>query len=114
MPPRASAVAGLAALAGGVLAALAFPPFGVLAGLAGFSLILWSLDRPAARPVRAAAARGALAGVGYFSVSVVWVIEPFLVDERTHGWMAPFALVLILGMTAIWGQKSNFANGKVC
>ncbi|MFM8940929.1 MAG: apolipoprotein N-acyltransferase, partial [Phenylobacterium sp.] len=103
MPSRASAVAGLAALAGGVLAALAFPPFGFLPGLAGFALILWSLDRPAARPVRAAAARGALAGVGYFSVSVVWVVEPFLVDERTYGWMAPFALVLMAGgLSLFW------------
>jgi len=70
-------VAGLAALAGGVLAALAFPPFGILAGLAGFSLVLWSLDQPSPRPVRAAAARGALAGVGYFSVSVGWVLTRF-------------------------------------
>ncbi|MFO0019258.1 MAG: apolipoprotein N-acyltransferase [Alphaproteobacteria bacterium] len=107
MPPRASAVAGLAALAGGVLAALAFPPFGFLPGLAGFALILWSLDRPAARPVRAAAARGALAGVGYFSVSVVWVVEPFLVDERTYGWMAPFALVLMAGgLSLFWAAAA--------
>ncbi|MCA6223519.1 MAG: apolipoprotein N-acyltransferase, partial [Phenylobacterium sp.] len=97
MSPRASAAAGLAALAGGVLAALAFPPFGFLPGLAGFALVLWALDWPSAQPLRAAAARGALAGVGYFSFSVVWVIEPFLVDERTHGWMAPFALVLMAG-----------------
>ena len=107
MPPRASVVAGLAALAGGVLAALAFPPFGILAGLAGFSLVLWSLDQPAPRPVRAAAARGALAGVGYFSVSVGWVVEPFLVDERTYGWMAPFALVLMAGgLSLFWAAAA--------
>ena len=107
MTPRASAAAALAALAGGVLAALAFPPFGVLPGLAGFFLILWSLDRPAVRPVRAAAMRGALAGVGYFSVSVVWIVEPFLVDERTYGWMAPFALVLMAGgLSLFWAAAA--------
>lgn len=103
MPRPPAAPAGPVALAGGVLAALAFPPFGVLPGLAGFAAILWALDRPAARPVRAAALRGGLAGVGYFAVSVAWVVEPFLVDERTYGWMAPFALVLMAaGLSLFW------------
>ena len=74
MPDRASAAAGLAALAGGLLAALAFPPYGFLPGLAGFALILWSLSRPAARPVRAVALRGGLAGLGYFAISVNWIV----------------------------------------
>ena len=98
----------MAALAGGVLAALAFPPFGFLPGLAGFALILWSLGRPeAARPIRTAAVRGGLGGLGYFAVSVSWVVEPFLVDERTHGWMAPFALVLMAGgLSLFWAAAA--------
>lgn len=103
MPPRSAVLAGSVALAGGVLAALAFPPFGFLPGLAGFALILWALDRPAPHPLRASAFRGWLAGLGYFSVSVAWIVEPFLVDERTHGWMAPFALVLMAGgLSLLW------------
>jgi len=103
LPPRSAVLAGSAALTGGVLAALAFPPFGLLPGLAGFALILWALDRPASHPLRAAAFRGWLAGLGYFSVSVAWIVEPFLVDERTHGWMAPFALVLMAGgLSLFW------------
>ena len=103
MPPRSAVLAGSAALAGGALAALAFPPFGFLPGLAGFALILWALDCPAPHPLRAAAFRGWLAGLGYFSVSVAWIVEPFLVDERTHGWMAPFALVLMAGgLSLFW------------
>ena len=109
MPPRSAVLAGSAALAGGVLAALAFPPFGFLPGLVGFALILWALDRPAPHPLRAAAFRGWLAGLGYFSVSVAWIVEPFLVDERTHGWMAPFALVLMAGGLSLFWAAAGAA-----
>jgi apolipoprotein N-acyltransferase len=109
LPPRSAVLAGSAALAGGVLAALAFPPFGFLPGLAGFALILWALDRPAPHPLRAAAFRGWLAGLGYFSVSVAWIVEPFLVDERTHGWMAPFALVLMAGGLSLFWAAAGAA-----
>ena len=109
MPPRSAVLAGSAALAGGVLAALAFPPFGFLPGLAGFALILWALDRPAPHPLRASAFRGWLAGLGYFSVSVAWIVEPFLVDERAHGWMAPFALVLMAGGLSLFWAAAGAA-----
>ena len=109
MPPRSAVLAGSAALAGGILAALAFPPFGFLPGLAGFALILWALDRPAPHPLRAAAFRGWLAGLGYFSVSVAWIVEPFLVDERAHGWMAPFALVLMAGGLSLFWAAAGAA-----
>jgi apolipoprotein N-acyltransferase len=109
LPPRSAVLAGTAALAGGVLAALAFPPFGLLPGLAGFALILWALDRPAPQPLRAAAFRGWLAGLGYFSVSVAWIVEPFLVDERTYGWMAPFALVLMAGGLSLFWAAAGAA-----
>jgi apolipoprotein N-acyltransferase len=34
----------------------------------------------------------------------VWIVEPFLVDIATHGWMAPFALLLFSGgMALFWG-----------
>lgn len=34
-------------------------------------------------------------GVGYFTYTLRWIVEPFFVDPWRHGWMAPFA---ILGM----------------
>lgn len=34
-------------------------------------------------------------GAGYFAVALRWIIEPFLVDIATHGWMAPFAIALM-------------------
>jgi apolipoprotein N-acyltransferase len=91
----------LAALAAGVAAGLAHPPFGVLPGLLGYAVLLHLLDAPNRR---SAFLRGWLAGVGYFAVGVWWVVEPFMVDAAEQGWMAPFALVLMAGGLALfWG-----------
>ncbi|MCF6272403.1 MAG: apolipoprotein N-acyltransferase [Rhodobacteraceae bacterium] len=44
------------------------------------------------------------AGLGYFGLSLSWIVEPFLVDADRYGWMAPFALVLMAGgMALFWG-----------
>ncbi|RAK57212.1 apolipoprotein N-acyltransferase [Phenylobacterium deserti] len=94
----------LGALLAGLAAGLAHPPFGLLPGLLGYALLLGLLDQPSARPLRQGFFRGWLAGVGYFAVSVWWVVEPFMVDAANQGWMAPFALVLMAGGLALfWG-----------
>ena len=95
----------LTALLGGLAAGLAHPPFGLLPGLLGYSLILLRLETVAgSRPLRGAFWLGWMAGLGYFGVSTWWIAEPFLVDPRVHGWMAPFAVVLMAGGLAIfWG-----------
>lgn len=42
-------------------------------------------------------------GLGYFAVSLHWIVEPFLVDVPRHGWMAPFALIFMaLGGGFFW------------
>ncbi len=47
---------------------------------------------------------GWLAGVGYFGAGLNWIVEPFMVDAATYGWMAPFALILMAGGLALfWG-----------
>jgi len=44
------------------------------------------------------------AGLGYFGLTLSWIVEPFLVDIARYGWMAPFALVLMAGgAAAFWG-----------
>jgi len=92
------------ALVGGLAAALAHPPFGLLPGLLGYALILLALEGEAPRPLRAGFFRGWLAGLGYFGLSTWWIIEPFLVDVKVHGWMAPFALAAMAGGLALfWG-----------
>jgi len=94
----------LTVLLGGVSAALAHPPFGMLPGLLGYSLILLRLETIQSRPLRSAFGLGWLAGLGYFGVCTWWIGEPFLVDARTYGWMAPFAVVLMGGGLALfWG-----------
>ena len=93
------------ALAAGLGAALAHPPFGLLPGLLGYGLLLHLTDTAdAARPLRSAFWRGWLAGVAYFSVGTWWIAEAFLVDAVHQGWMAPFAVALMAGGIALfWG-----------
>ena len=92
------------AVAAGLSAALAHPPWGLLPGLLGYALLLFLLDRPApARPLRSAFFTGWLAGTAYFVVSLWWVAEAFLVDPA-QAWMAPFAIILLAsGLGLFWG-----------
>ncbi len=94
-------------LLAGLAAGLGHPPFGFIFGLLGYALLLALIDAEGPRPLRQAFFRGWLAGVGYFSVSVWWITEPFMVDAKEQGWMAPFALVLMAGGLALfWGLAS--------
>ncbi len=93
------------ALAAGLAAALAHPPFGLLPGLLGYPLLLWLIDTADAdRPLRSAFWRGWLAGAAYFGLGTWWIAEAFLVDIVHHGWMAPFAVTFMAGGIALfWG-----------
>lgn len=93
------------AFVAGALIALAQPPFGFLPGLLGYAWLLWLLDRDLGpKPLRRAFAVGWWAGFAYFFISCFWVAEAFLVDARSHGWMAPFAATLLpSGMALFWG-----------
>ncbi len=95
----------LLALAAGLAAALAHPPFGLLPGLLGYPLLLWLVDDANAdRPLRSAFWRGWLAGLAYFALGTWWIAEAFLVDIVAHGWIAPFAVAAMAGGVALfWG-----------
>jgi apolipoprotein N-acyltransferase len=94
-------------MAGGALAAIAFPPFGVWPGVFGFGLILRQLDKPTDRPLRTAFGLGWAAGLAYFLISTWWVGEAFLVDIAAHGWQAPFAVGLLAGgLALLWGAAA--------
>ena len=90
------------ALAAGLAAALAHPPFEILPGLLGYALLLILLSTEGPHPRRSAFFRGWLAGLGYFAVSMFWITEPFMVDAKNQGWMAPFALVMMAGGLALF------------
>jgi len=108
--PRLPALKGraptaLTALAAGAAAALAHPPFGLLPGLLGYAILLWSLDNSAPdRPLKSAFWRGWLAGLAYFTIGSWWVTEAFMVDAEHQGWMAPFAIAIMAAfLAAFWG-----------
>ena len=55
---------------------------------------------------------GWIFGFGYFVVSLNWIVEPFLVDLQTTGFMAPFAIILMSGGLALfWSAAGWFARG---
>ncbi len=95
----------LGGIVAGAAAALAHPPWGFLPGLLGYAVIFVLVDRSRPpRPLASAFLRGWLAGVGYFSVSLFWLTQPFYVDAKDQGWMAPFAVALMIaGMALFWG-----------
>ena len=61
--------------------------------------------------VRRAAWLAWVFGLGYFAVTLHWIVEPFLVDPVRHGWMAPFALGLMAGGAAVfWALAAAVAR----
>lgn len=72
-----------------------------LAFFVALPVIFW-LHAGAERQRRAAVV-GWFAGLGYFGLTLAWIIEPFLVDIARHGWMAPFALFFMAaGLALFW------------
>ncbi|MXQ09166.1 apolipoprotein N-acyltransferase [Alphaproteobacteria bacterium GH1-50] len=97
-------------LIAGAVAALGHAPFGLWPlALIGFAGLIALIVREVT-PRRAAWAAWA-GGAGYFAVALHWIVEPFLVDAATHGWMAPFALVFMAGGLALfWGLAAWLAR----
>ncbi len=95
----------------GMVASLGQAPFNLAAfmvlGLVGV-MFLFTKRQPT---MRQAAAMGWAFGFGYFLISLHWIVSPFLVDAAKHGWMAPFALILMAAggglfwMIAFWGAR---------
>lgn len=40
-------------------------------------------------------------GFGYFAISLIWIVEPFLVEPWIHGWIAPIALITLPSFLAL-------------
>ena len=51
-------------------------------------------------------------GIGWFAVTLSWIVEPFLVEPEVYGWMAPFALVLMAGGLALFWAGGAWAGGR--
>ena len=61
------------------------------------------------RPTRAATLWLWQAGLGYFGLALIWIVQPFFVNPVVHGWMAPFALVLMAGGMALFWAGAGLA-----
>ena len=97
---------------------------GVLAAAGQAPVGWWWLAVPAfagvirlvarANDVRTASLLALFAGAGHFAAALSWIVEPFLIDVARHGWMAPFAVVLLaFGLALFWaaaGALSRFAR----
>ena len=93
----------------GVAAGLGHAPFGLWpVALIGFAVLI-HLVATSARP----ALTGWAGGLGYFAVTLNWIVEPFLVNAAQHGWMAPFALVLMAGGLALFWGMAGYISRKM-
>ncbi len=89
---------------GGIILALAHPPVSipyvsifVLASIGQY----WHMKKP---KQRAGFFLGWFFGFGYFFISLLWIIEPFLVRPEKTGILAPFALILLAAfLSTFWG-----------
>lgn len=92
----------------GMAVALGQAPWGLWpVTLLALAVVLLALAR--APGPRNAFWLGWIAGTAGFGLSMAWIIEPFFIDPARHGWMAPFALVLMAGGLALfWGASGAF------
>ncbi len=99
-----------AAAVAGAIAGLGHPPFELwFLTVAAFGVAFMMLAR--SPNVTQAAWLGLGFGTGYFAVSLHWIVEPFFVDPIRHGWMAPFAIVLLsVGLALFWALAFGVAR----
>ncbi len=100
----------LAALLTGLVLATTQAPLGfwwlLPVGIAALYILWTNTTR-----LRAAFWTGWFAGLAYFAGTLFWMVEPFLVDAATFGWLIPIALPLMAGgMALFWG--SGLALGR--
>lgn len=108
-PARIAHASALLPLAAGAAAALGLAPFGVWwATPIALAVALRHLSGVVG--ARRAGRHGLLLGSGYFGAGLSWIVEPFLVEAQSTGWMAPFALLLIaLGGGLFWAVPTALA-----
>lgn len=95
----------MAGLAGLVMATGQAPLGWWFLALPALAVLLRLLARAETAP--AAAWLGWFGGGGYFLGALNWIVEPFLIEPEVHGWMAPFALVLMCwGLGLFWAAAA--------
>ena len=94
----------------GMIGSLGQAPFGLpLLSLLGFAAAFALLTL--AHNTRTAALNGWLFGLGYFIVTMQWLVSPFLVDAGQTGWMAPFGVFFMsAGLALFWALAFGSAQ----
>ncbi len=96
------------AIAAGALAALGQEPLGWWpAAVVGFAALI----RMVVQAPRGAGWLMLFGGAGHFAVALNWIVEPFMVEPETYGWMAPFAVLgLAFGLALFWAGAAALAR----
>ncbi|MCG6110613.1 MAG: apolipoprotein N-acyltransferase [Paracoccus sp.] len=98
-------------LALGLIAALSLAPFSLWAATPlALAALLWRLVEA---PPATVLWRALAAGFGWFALALFWITEPFLVDVARHGWMAPFALILMAAGGALFWALPAWAAARL-
>ena len=96
----------------GVIAATGQAPFDLWPlTLMALAVVLVASDR--LRHPRAAFFALWAFGFGYFGFALRWIVEPFLVDVARHGWMAPFALLLMAGGAGLFWAFAGWVAARL-
>ena len=107
LPPSARV---LLAVGVGASGALSQAPFGLsvfMFVLLSVGVLLWRTSTS----IGSAFLIGWVLGMGYFTFSLRWILEPFQVDAAAHAWMAPFALALLAMLLSLfWGAAFALAR----
>ena len=100
--------------AGGLFSFAYAPYFQSWIGFLSFSLLAWGyidLKFSEAPKNSYIFIRGWFFGLGFFSASLHWIYEAFLVDANQHAWMIPFELIFFCGGLALfWGMAFTLST----
>ena len=80
---------------------MALPPWHILLLLIPAYSGLYRLAK-SAKTSKRAFLDGWCFGVGFFGLSLSWIIEAFRVNPEDHGWMGPFAVILMTAGMALF------------
>ncbi len=95
----------------GAMMALGQAPVGLWwATLLGLTGLIWLIRREDG--AWRAFWLGLFGGAGHFALALSWIVEPFLIDVARHGWMAPFAVLLLsVGLALFWATAAALGSG---
>ncbi|WP_298857965.1 apolipoprotein N-acyltransferase [uncultured Sulfitobacter sp.] len=102
----------LLSLIAGTVAALGQAPFD-LSGMMMLGIFIGFETMRRVRNPFEAATVGFVVGFAYFAITLHWIVSPFLVDAAQHGWMAPFAVILMAAGGALFWSLAFYLSRRL-